>query len=323
MPSNLPHAVQSVNDAANNKKCNFCERSNPAVARFCGGCGRSTRFAHCEGTENVAPGTNTGPELPAQTLPKLKKSFSLKRMVLKYRLMTMAILMLLLFSLSGFLFFNQVNHAAEETANWIDFRAFLARKLEMPHPELDSIFYQLFSESPADNAIIDLEKVGRFESFLRHSFSQPNLSLFPNPFFEQPRLNSDKTDSDSQFYQDVSPGHPVYLAIKPLSDLGIRCGDRQNRIRPGEAMAWNDWQQLVTSLFTALSIDTTLANKLCSGKSGPMSNQDIRNFLEHLREKFLIKSTLPLIYGREKFFPTRMEAMSALAAVIKELNNAL
>ncbi|HNX76994.1 MAG TPA: S-layer homology domain-containing protein [Candidatus Rifleibacterium sp.] len=323
MPSNLPHAVQTVNDAANIKKCNFCERSNPAVARFCGGCGRSTRFAHCEGSENVAQGTHTRNELPAPPLPKLKKSFSLKRMVLKYRLMTMVILMLLLFSLSGFLFFNQVKEATDETANWVDFRAFLARKLEMPHHELDSIFYQLFSESPGDKAIIDVEKVGRFESFLRHSFSQPNLSLFPNPFFEQPSSQPDRSSSDSQFYQDVSPIHPVYLAIKPLSDLGIRCGDPNNCIRPTETITWNDWKQLVSKLFATLSIETTLANNLCSGRSGPMSNQDIRNFLEHLREKFLIKSTLPLIYGREKFFPSRIEAISALASVIKELNNAL
>lgn len=88
-------------------------------------------------------------------------------------------------------------------------------------------------------------------------------------------------------------------------------------------MTWSEWQKLATDLFARLSLETCLIERLCSGRTGDMSNQDIRNFLEHLRERLMIKSTSSLIYAREKSFTSRLEALGALAAMVKELNETL
>lgn len=272
------------------------------------------------------PVSKTVPPADEQKSPNQKKkkrtTFSFRRFLVQNRAVAAIILLFTLFSLSGFLYLNQPVQIDDDAADWVDFRAFLARKFEMPHTELDSIFFQLFSENPDEKSKVNLDRAARIEFFLRQSFGQPQLSLFPNPFFEAPGGPGKTSSGDNGLYRDVSPTSPVYKAIEPLNSLGIRCGDQNNCIRPWEKMTWSEWQKTVSDLFKTLTLDPVFIVELCSGRAGVMTNQDIRNFLEHLREKLLIKSTVPLIYGREKFFPSRIEALGALGGVIKELNSA-
>lgn len=325
MLSNLSHTDNSDLQ----KKCSHCSRSNPVPARFCGGCGRSMRFSG----PTMAPGyssaaaiseSSPSPNTHEHQNPacRIRKPFSLRRLLIRNRAITATILLFTLFALSGFLYSSQPAQNNENVAVWFDFRAFLARKFDMPHHELDSIFFQLFSENPDEKSTIDVDRATTIEGFLRQSFGQPQLSLFPNPFFEAPAGSDSTRLNEDGHYKDVSPTSPVYMAIEPLSRLGIRCGNQQNCIRPWEKMTWPEWQKTVSDLFKTLTLDSAFIVELCSGRAGVMTNQDIRNFLEHLREKLMIKSTEPLIFGREKFFPSRIEALGALSAVIKELNSA-
>lgn len=188
MQSNLLHTDQHQTNAGYLKKCGFCSRSNPAVARFCGGCGRSTRFSIIEKVSQV----DAAPPISKPTIkPKQRKTFfrgrTLRQLVARHKTVASSFLLAVIFSMSGFLFFTQRPVSIGETAEWVDFRAFLARKLEIPHPELNSVFSQLFSRPADDMAKIDQEKAACFESYFQRTFGQPGLSLFPNPFFAPPR----------------------------------------------------------------------------------------------------------------------------------------
>ena len=52
-----------------------------------------------------------------------------------------------------------------------------------------------------------------------------------------------------------------------------------------------------------LLLETSYIERLCAGRKGAMTNLDIRNFAEHMREKLFIKNTAPLIYAQKRFFP--------------------
>jgi hypothetical protein len=52
-----------------------------------------------------------------------------------------------------------------------------------------------------------------------------------------------------------------------------------------------------------------------------MSNIAIRDSLEKIRTDLYSKNTRPLIWNREKFYPSRLEGFAALAAVVKEIGN--
>ena len=318
MQSNLLHKGQTlINTVQQVKKCSFCKRSNPVVAKFCGGCGRSTRFSHLE-TETVttADFSNTGHQ---STRPATgRKKTTLRKFLCAYRKLTVVLLLVLLFGLSGALYIANPLPADGNTARWCDFRAFLARKLEIPHYELDTVFFQLFMQTADEKATISCGQAAGLEKFFKESFSQPGLSIFPNPFFEKPPATA-STVSASEFFSDVPTNHPVYTAIAPLKALGVRCADAGNNIRPEEKITWNDWKNVTSDLMRTLSLETSYIERLCAGRSGAMTNLDIRNFVEHMREKMFIKNTGPLIYARETFFPSRQEAFGVLSSLLKEL----
>lgn len=318
MQSNLLHKGQTlINTVKQVKKCSFCKRSNPVVAKFCGGCGRSTRFSHLE-TETAATSDSsaTACQIP---IPAIKpKKLTLRKFLCAYRKLTVFFLLVLLFGLSGALYISNPLPPDENSARWSDFRAFLARKLEIPHYELDNVFFQLFAQTSDDKATITSEQAIRLETFFQESFSQPGLTIFPNPFFEKPLARTLKVPT-SDFFSDVPLNHPVYAAISPLKAIGLRCADAGNRIRPEEKMTWDDWKRITSDLMQTLSLETSYIERLCAGHNGAMTNLDIRNFAEHMREKLFIKNTEPLIYARETFFPSRLEAFGVLSSLIKEL----
>ncbi len=318
MQSNLLHKGQTlINTVKQVKKCSFCKRSNPVVAKFCGGCGRSTRFSHLE-TEAVAAEDFSNTDHRSVKPSVSRKKITLRKFLCAYRKLTVFFLLVLLLGLSGALYISNPLPADENTARWSDFRAFLARKLEVPHYELDSVFFQLFAQTSDDKAIITCGQATRLETFFQESFSQPGLSIFPNPFFEKPLSGTLNTPA-SEFFSDVPTSHPVYTAIAPLKSLGVRCADTSNKIRPEEKITWNEWKRITSDLMQTLSLETSYIERLCAGRSGAMTNLDIRNFAEHMREKMFIKNTEPLIYARETFFPSRLEAFGVLSSLLKEL----
>lgn len=316
MQSNLLHKGQTlINTVKQVKKCSFCKRSNPVVAKFCGGCGRSTRFSHLETETSAATGVSATSHQPVR--PARQNKTTMRKFLCTYRKLTMLFLLTLLVGLSGALYISNPLPPDENTARWSDFRAFLARKLEIPHYELDNVFFQLFAQTSDDKATITSGQAARLESFFQESFSQPGLTIFPNPFFEK-HLPGSLNATSSEFFADVPTNHPVYTAIAPLKSLGLRCADTSNKIRPGEKMTWSDWKRITSDLMQTLSLETSYIERLCAGRSGAMTNLDIRNFAEHMREKLFIKNTKPLIYSRETFFPSRLEAFGVLSSLIKE-----
>ena len=215
MPSNLLHKDRTqINTVKQVKKCSFCKRSNPVVAKFCGGCGRSTRFSHLESeTVDAADSSDTSHQAARPTVTRHKK-LTLRKFLCAYRKLTIFLLFVLLFGLSGALYISNPLPADENTARWSDFRAFLARKLEVPHYELDNVFFQLFAQTSDDKATINCGQATRLEAFFQESFSQPGLTIFPNPFFEKP-VSGNLTVPASDFFTDVPLNHPVYAATSP------------------------------------------------------------------------------------------------------------
>lgn len=300
MPSNLLHKEPGSNSGAKSAiKCSFCKRSNPVVAKFCGGCGKST------------------------TQLKVKKQglSSLRKFLVKKRKLAVIFLFLILFSLTGALFIGEPDAKQVDTVQWSDFRAFLARRFEVPHYELDSIYAQIFADSPVETSQIGLEQIISLENFFKESFKQPDLTVFPNPFFENANTPASANETpESRIFADVPDTHPVYAAIRSLIDMGLNCSDTNNHIRPYDKMTWLEWKKITANLMKILSLDKEFIEKLTAGQNGTMSNIDLRNFLEHLRERLFIKNTSPLIYSREKFYPSRLEILAALANVVNELN---
>ncbi|EKD83140.1 MAG: hypothetical protein ACD_39C00864G0004 [uncultured bacterium] len=207
-----------------------------------------------------------------------------------------------------------------EDARWLDFRAFLARSFELSHAELDQVYSESFGKLPDPGQKINQQQAAQIEQTLQKLFQQPGLRIFPNPFFSA--SNGQETDSNLSTcrFSDVPAGHPVYFVLQPLLELNLNLADKQNHIRPYEPMSWNDWQNTVDQLFQLLAIEPDLSRDIASQRHGYMSNIDIRNCIEHLREKLYIKSQKPLIWSQETIYPSRLEGFATLAAVMKELN---
>lgn len=320
MQSNLLHrAPARAPNGKQVKKCGFCKHNNPVAARFCGGCGRSTRFSRVEIiSPPVQPSSDESSETSARR--PWSRLLSLRKFCCRNRTLATVLLLVLLIALTGALYISEPPGKPGETAKWRDFRAFLARKLEIPHYELDTIFFELFSLSTDEKALISKDQAILLESYFKDSFNQKSLSIFPNPFFEKPLSPENIRNLANAVFADVSPVHPIYEVTAPLARLGVKCADSENKIHPDDKMSWSDWHNITSDLFRSLGLETSFIDRLCYNKSGPMSNIDLRNFSEHLREKLYIKNTEPLIYAREQFYPSRLEAFGILNAIIREMN---
>ncbi|MBU1109501.1 MAG: S-layer homology domain-containing protein [Candidatus Riflebacteria bacterium] len=206
-------------------------------------------------------------------------------------------------------------------ARWLDFRAFLSRSFELSHSELDDIFNEAL-KMPADpKQIITPQHADQIETTLKSIFQKPDLSIFPNPFFETPVRGTYVAGHPVNLrFADIPPSHPFYTALEPLLELGINFADKQNRVRPYEPITWKDWQNSVDDLFKLLMIDPDLSAEVATQRQGYMNNIDVRNCIEHLREKLFIKSNKQLVWSQEVFYPGRLEAFAVLSSVVKELN---
>ena len=320
MQSNLLHkAPARAPNARQVKRCGFCKHNNPVAARFCGGCGRSTRFSRVE-TIHLPDSHSAGKATKSSAQRSWLGLTSLRKFCCRNRNIATFALFILLIVLTGALYISEPPARPGETAKWRDFRAFLARKLEIPHYELDTIFFQLFSLSADEKAAISKEQAILLESYFKDSFNQKSLSIFTNPFFDKPLSLENPRNMVNAVFSDVSSVHPIYEVVRPLAELGIKCTDSENRIRPDEKITWSDWHNVTTAFFRSLGLETSFIDRLCYNRTGPMSNIDLRNCGEHLRERLYIKSTSPLIYAREQFYPSRLEAFGILNAIIKEMN---
>lgn len=337
-----------MSECSINASCPKCGRNNPAAAKFCGGCGtpaavqtfaensiKSLRteiiskrnskntpdetasvISH-ENAETCASEISTAQATrgTSNRLCKLLRKLPIYwRKKLAIGLFTSLSVLIVIF-LSGLMPDNRL-----ADARWLDFRAFLARSFELSHSELDQIFRETFGQLPDPAQMIKQQQAVQLEQTLKTLFQQPHLSIFPNPFFETGSVPLPVLPSSNNGYSDIPSSHPVYTALQPLLELGIVLADKQNRFRPYEPMSWNDWQNTVEQLFKLLAIEPDLSQSVASQRHGYMSNIDLRNYIEHLREKLFIKSRKPLLWIQETSYPGRLESFAALSAVIRELN---
>ncbi|PKL41876.1 MAG: hypothetical protein CVV41_17060 [Candidatus Riflebacteria bacterium HGW-Riflebacteria-1] len=335
-----------MSESVTKASCAKCGRSNPAAAKFCGGCGTLTEeVARAENSiknlhleikaKRVSKTSQTESEpaviqksaQPEEISPAPAKSAASRRVNNLFRRLPVywrrklaiglsaSLSVLIVIFLSGLMPENRM-----ADPRWLDFRVFLSRSFELSHAELDQIFSETFSALPDPAQVVNQQQAARIEQTLKTLFQQPDLSIFPNPFFDSNTARVPKTALDAGGFSDIPSAHPVYNALQPLLELRISLADKKNRIRPYEPMSWADWQNAVDQLFKLLAIDPDMSKSLAVQRHGYMSNIDLRNYIEHLREKLFIKSRKPLVWSQETAYPGRLEAFAALAAVITELN---
>ena len=352
MRQNLSIQPDNMSENGIKASCLKCGKGNPVTARFCGGCGSLVKADQPSQPAKIAvekikkeifarknPGQTTENnkshqvQLPAEFNEAIATNNSVTRtpektvkILYKLSLKWRKRLAMALFSVLTCLviiFLSGLMPAYKPFgARWLDFRAFLSRSFELTHSELDDIFSEAL-KIPADSKqFITPQQANQIEATLKTVFQKPDLSIFPNPFFEAPAVttNGSMNAATSQKFADIPLSHPFYKALEPLLELGINFADKQNRVRPYEPITWNDWQNSVDSLFKLLMVEPDLSAEIATQRQGYMSNIDVRNYIEHLREKLFIKSNKLLVWSQEIIYPGRLEAFSVLASVIRELN---
>lgn len=208
---------------------------------------------------------------------------------------------------------NASSHTLKtEYVKWGDFRAYVSQQLVIAPSELDFFFKNVCSADTSPNTKIDVTQVALIERALKQKLGD-EVKIFPNPFFGNCGVGLGAIT-----FSDVALDHPVYKALQPLLELGVNCGDSQTRINPYEKMQWTDWEKINTDLTTLLGQEKEPVPGV--GK-GFMSSNDLKFYLANLRRKFCITRTEKIDNSSGGNAPSRLEALSALAMVVAELNN--
>lgn len=350
MRQNFPTKPNNMPENRINASCPNCGKSNSATARFCGGCGATTSanrsFAKTRTTvENIKAEVlaRQSPDLPVTTnkgttvnaaakfnenttidsvdRPQ-KRTLKILHGLPRNSRKKLAIGLFACLTCLVVFFLNGLTSAYQPIgARWLDFRAFLSRSFELSHAELDNVFSKALKTPAYPQQIINSQQADQIETTLKSILQKPDLSIFPNPFFETPVKTTNATGHPLNLsFADIPSSHPFYMALDPLLELGLSFADQQNRVRPYELITWKDWQNAVEELFKLLMIKPDLSARIVAPNQVYMSNIDVRNYIEHLREKLYIKSNKPLVWSQEVFYPGRLEAFAVLASVVKELN---
>lgn len=343
----MPRCSDNMSETDKNASCPKCGKMNPATAKFCGGCGTlsSTSISSAsivkslkedllqikiarqadnssEDSSSNEIQTNTEDNINIKSDKRKSEVFSFVYCLpLPWRKKLAVALFTCLTSLVAVLLNGMMHENKIANARWVDFRSFLARSLELSHSELDQIYNETFGDMPDPTETISCEQATDIERNLQKLFQQPALSLFPNPFFSGSANVVVDDRASGQRFSDIPTSHPLYSALQHLLELNINLADKKNRIRPYEPISWNDWQEAVDQIFRLLAIESRLPEYLSSQRHGFMNNIDLRNYIEHLREKLFIKNSKPLVWAGETAYPGRLEAFAALSSVIRELKN--
>jgi hypothetical protein len=212
--------------------CHACGKTNISASKFCGGCGKPVNtvplqalpqnilpFPAIKNSDSPPPPSTSNDQqiIPANSNPAAAFSSKvlklLKKLPAKKRKVLAGFLALLLGVLLIVMFNG--NSAITDTAatvHWHEFRTFLVRTLDLPSPELDRLFAQVAPQHPSDNSIISLQQAKRLETILRKVSQNPNISIFPNPFYAF--THADKNSKGfvtTEKYIDVPVSHRYIL----------------------------------------------------------------------------------------------------------------
>lgn len=348
----MPSCSDNMSETDKNASCPKCGKKNPATARFCGRCGAISSTAtlsavvikslkeeflqikiarHAEEVKHVEEARDVadkGIKINTERIGNI--SFGKRRnrvfsfvycLPLPWRKKMAMALFVCLTGLVAILLNGMMLGNKHANVRWIDFRTFLARSFELTHSELDQIYNETFGGMPDSTVTISCDQATRIEHNLQKLFQKPDFSIFPNPFFSEQTVAVADYRSSGQRFSDIPISHPLYSSMQHLLELNISLADKKNRIRPYEPIAWSEWQEVVDQIFKLLGIDPPLPDSLSSQRHGSMSNIDLRNYIEHLREKLFIKSSKTLIWAGETIYPSRFETFAALSNMLREINN--
>lgn len=324
--------------------CAACGKANVKSARFCGSCGRSPLQAVQEAAavENspsdmgfpnsespvFAPESSevqsSGLVMIKNKIVALSESFAsfvdeqlqkrLHKKFNKKRAKKLAIVIVASSCLFSAIWYQTSGSRDTGSVRWGDLRSFVSQRLVIAPVELDDIF-KTISLSEADaKTTVNVSQVVMLESALRQKLGDRELRLFPNPFF-----GNASAFLGEVVFTDVALDHPVYMALQPLIELGIKVCDENMHIRPYERISWSDWQQVVGDLVSLLGIEKA---ELPGGSHGVLDNNDLKFYLAHLRRKLFMGGIDKLSDSSAVGFPSRLEALSSLSAIVAELNSA-
>lgn len=324
--------------------CAACGKANVKSARFCGSCGRSPLQAVQEvaAVENSLSGFACPNPEPVRNLPESPEALSPGLLGTKNKPVTLfetiasffdeqlqkrfhkkfnkkrakkaAMVIAAASCIISAIWFQTSVSPDSGSVRWGDFRTFISQQLVIAPVELDEIFKTISLKEIDSRAPVSVSQVVMLEGALRQKLGDKEVRLFPNPFF-----GNASAFLGEVVFADVPLDHPVYMALQPLIELGIKVCDQDMHIRPYERISWSDWQQVVGELASLLGIERS---ELPGGSRGVMDNNDLKFYLAHLRRKLFIGGIDKLGDSSAVGFPSRFEALSSLSAIVAELNSA-
>ncbi len=321
--------------------CGSCNRLNSAAARFCGGCGKAlvarkiAMVSGQSGLESFA-GSKAAASQPASEkkasgtlrlvfaaagrwfnqlkhgLKGLKITEGLRPWFNRRQLRRMAAVGAVSLSIVlSVMLKGSFSHRGAYVA-WGDFRHHVSQKFVIAPQDLDQLFGEINAGRHTVDAPITAAQAEMLETALKQRYGDAGIKLFPNSFF-----GSGAENGHGLIFSDVPLDHPVYIAIKPLMELGVNCADRQARIRPYDPMNWSDWEKTVNQLNSLLGMGE---EAWVNAEKGDMSREDLRFALASLRRQFFVGGIEKLDGLRGSELPSRLESLSALSMILNDLN---
>lgn len=294
--------------------CPVCGRKNFVYVKYCGGCGRP-----CNSVREAQFTEKTVKTSYCQV--KNKRLFENALNVRKY-----AISGALLLMIAGISFFGYKDLSADQYTDnrptWGKIRSFISKKYRMTNAELDFIFAKLTNEKPQLAKTLELNGFLKLEKAVAKRLRDDRASLFPNPFFAEPEFRIiDSKKSEEFVFSDIPLDHPAYQALKPLLEIGVFCCDDSLKLKPNEKLTWKDWVACNEKLWGMLNMDSSSFLPKESIRDEIVSNYDLIEYFEALRSQLGLDKKEMVAWSCDPYFPSRMEAFSALSSLLKELLN--
>jgi hypothetical protein len=286
--------------------CFECGKANKSFAKFCGGCGVPPKGAFSRYAYQLK-----------SYLKKIEQIFSSTG---RKAVISLAIVGILGTSFLGLseLSATQDNYAK---VKWGQIRAHISKTFRLTNSELDVLIGKILKARPEISANINVNHLIELESAIRFRLRDSRVSLFPNPFFPRPdRIITNKNEKPERYvFSDIPIDHPAYQALKSLLDIGINCTKENLAFAPYKKVAWQDWYNTSKSLAELLSLDSVFLAGIEASRSGYINNYELNKIFSSIREKFGLAPRETFAWSSEPYFPSRLEAYSALSSLIHEL----
>jgi hypothetical protein len=291
-----------------NFRCPVCESLNFSYAKFCGNCGSCLDSSVCDKPET-------------HTFTWIKKKLEKNNFFSRYT----AAKFVGVLTLTGFLAFSVYGkdsffNKPQDTINWGEAKSYFSEKLQITGDELDYLFARINKNAVSVSSEFDLNKLLKLQSAIQSRLRQPNISLFPNPYFDCPEVVVNKKDKNiSPFvFCDIPLDHPVYKSVKPLFDIGVDCGAQGLKFRPYDRLTWAEWNDTLNQLGKILTLPENYFVWKVSN-SGFMNNIEFANSIKQIKNKLGLKAETINDFSERVSYPSRIECFSSLASVIAEL----